>query len=327
MSDFTPRATHPPDAPPAAAPIGGLARRSLPAALDPVFTLLLAIADDELASSAIRVAAELAHSKGAVPTVLQALGEDREMDLVISPFIGAVAEERLSPEYRNEFLDSLQKRVGSVIGEVRWRFEIADQSPADAVVELARQLSASLIVMGLRHHSVLHRAVSRDMLRAVLRATRLPVLAVRPELEGLPRRIVVAVDFGEASVRAANLARHLLADDGAMYLVHVATDHLDIADERISPLRVSGTRRITEELDRLIEDLSPAPGMTITPIIAEGDVLFSIDGCARRVDADLLAVGSDHHSPLDRLLSGSVSMGLAHSASRSMLIVPARHNA
>lgn len=74
---------------------------------------------------------------------------------------------------------------------------------------------------------MVHRAVSGDLLRSVVRAARRPVLAVRPELTGLPRKIVVAVDFGEASIDAARMARQLLADDGEIRLLHVATDQRD----------------------------------------------------------------------------------------------------
>lgn len=257
---------------------------------------------------------------------MRALGEGREAEAVVSPFVGAVMEECLSPEYRNECRDSLQKQVDSVAGRVRWRYEIADQSPTDAVIEQARQLRAGLIVMGLRHHGVLQRALSRDMLREVVMATRVPVLAVRPELGGLPKRVVVAVDFGVASIRAARLVRHLLADDGTMYLVHVATGASDSVSRRINPLSGHSNQNMRAELDSLIEDLSPLPGMMMTSIVIDSDVQLSIEGYAQRVDADLLAVGSDQHSFVDRLLSGSVSMGLAHTARWSTLVVPCLHD-
>ena len=326
MRNLTGTATTPDEAPLVVGQTGEVAGRWLPSALDPVFPLLLAITDDELAAAAVRVTLALARSKGAIPTVVRAFGEDQESEVIVSPFVGAVAEKLFSPEYRNERRDSLQKRVASIAGDVRWRFEVSDQSPAQAVAELARQLNPGLIVMGLRHHGVAHRAVSRDMLRAVVRSTRLPVLAVRPELLGLPRRIVVAIDFGPASIRAAGLARHLLADDGEMCLVHVASKTPDYGGRRITALRGHGPGWIREEMDRVIEDLSPSARMKMTAVVAEGDVGSSIEACAQRVDADLLAVGSGCHSPLDRILSGSVSMELAHTARWSTLAVPSRYD-
>lgn len=301
-----------------------LAHRGLRPALSQVFPLLLAVGSDEFADAAIRVTAALARKKGAVPTVVQALGADRETENVIAPFVGTIVEATLSPEFRSECRDSLQKLVGSIAGPVQWRFEVDDRAAADAVMDVARQLQPELIVMGLRHHGVLHRAVSRDLLRAVVRSTRLPVLAIRPSLWDLPSRIVVAVDFGEASIHAALMARQLLAVGGEMHLVHVATDYPDGSAQSTNPFSIRAGHSVRERLDRLAEDLSPEPGMTIVSEPAEGDTVLTIKGCAERIDADLIAVGSDHHSPLERLLSGSVSMALAHTARWSMLIVPGR---
>lgn len=298
--------------------------RGLSPALNEVFPLVLAVGDDELADAAIRVTSALARGKGAIPTVVQALGADRETEVVLAPFVGTIVEAALSPEFRNERRDAVQKRVQSIVGNVEWRFEIYDGSAADAVTELARQLQAGLIVMGLRQHGMVHRAVSGDLLRSVVRATRLPVLAVRPGLWDLPRRIVVAIDFGEASVHAARMARQLLADGGEMHLVHVATDHEDGLSGQLIPF--PDGNGVRGRLDRLADDLSPAPGTTITTEVAEGDPVLSIEGCAKRLRADLIAVGSDHHSPLERLLSGSVSMALAHTAQWSMLVVPGRQD-
>lgn len=302
-----------------AAPAAGVKRSysGLPPVLGGVFPLLLAVGEDELADAAIRVTAALARERGAIPTVIQALGPDREVEVTIAPFVGTMVEEALSPEYRDERRAEVQRRLRSGAGDMLWRVEIDNGSPALAITELARQLSPGLIVMGLRQHGMVHRAVSGDLLRSVVCSTRLPVLAVRPELSGLPRRVVVAVDFGDASIEAARMARQLLAEDGELHLLHVATDHGDphavSADDREGP---------RARLEQLAEELSPSPRMTITSEVVGGDAVRSIEGCALRMQADLVAVGSDHNSALERLLAGSVSTALAHTAHWSMLIMP-----
>jgi len=300
------------------------ARRTPTPALTQVFPLLLALGDDELAVPAIRVTLALARKKGAIPTVIQALGADREAEDVMAPFVGAVVEELLSPEYRSERRAALQKLVASIAGDVPWRLEVDDRSAGEAVTEAARQMQPSLIVMGLGQQGLVHRVFSRYLLRYMVRGSMLPVLAVRPELTELPRRIVVAVDFGDASIHAARMARQLLADGGEMRLVYVAKDHSSVKQDN-GPEGASRVKRsIQERLDQLAEYLSPEPGMKIVSEQLAGDVVLSIKGCAERTGADLIAVGSDHHSPLDRVLTGSVSMALAHTARWSMLIVPGR---
>lgn len=305
----------------------GIARRGLKPALDAVFPLLLAIADDERAAPAISVTHELARTHGAIPTVMRALGSDREAEALVQSFAGYVAEGALSDEYRDESRELLQKQVADVAGDVRWRFEVADEPPGEAIINLARQLNAGLIVMGLRRHGVMHRVIVGDLLRSVVRLTGVPVLAVRPDLVALPRRVVVAVDFGEASVHAASVARHILAGDGEMYLVHVVTDSMR-QDSHPAGLTDPGAfSRAARDLASMIEDLRPGPGMRITYHVIEGEKDAAIDGFAERVRADLLAVGSDEHPLLDRLMTRSVSMTLARTARRSMLVVPARNDA
>jgi nucleotide-binding universal stress UspA family protein len=292
--------------------LAAVARRGRSPALSPDFPLLLALADDEPATAAIRMTVELAREKGAVPTVVRALGDVREAEAALSPLAGTIVEEYLDPDYKSECRHAVERQVRVAAGQVEWPLDITDQSPIEAIVERARRLRAGLIVMGLRRHGVLQRAISRDLLGEVVRVTRVPVLAVRPDFSALPKRVVVAIDFGEASLHAARLARQLIVDDGAMYLVHVSQENSAL---------------LRAKLDGLIDDLSPAPGMTMTSILLHGDVQSSIEGLAQAVGADLLAVGSDEHSLFDRLTTGSISMRLAHTARWSTLIVPSRRDA
>jgi len=300
-------------------------------ALDPVFPLLAAVADDDRAAAVIRTAATLARRRGAMPTVLRARGAEPDVGVTIPPSMSVVTEDLRSPDYSDESRASLRRLVADVAGEVQWRVETVQMPPLDAIVEQSRQMSAELIVMGLRRRGVLNEALSRDLLHAVVRSTQLPVLAVTPRLCELPRRIVVGIDFGEASIRAAAIARHLLAPDGEMHLIHVSPAYSDSTDQWLGIIHSRGTSWLRQELNYLIENLCPTSGMRFTPVVVDGDVTLSIDGCARRVNADLVAVGSDPRSQVGQVtgsVSGvsSVSIEIAHKARWSMLIVPARND-
>ena len=182
-----------------------------------------------------------------MPTVVRALGDLRGAEAAVSPLGGIALEEYFSPNYKRLCRDSVEKRLRSVAGQVEWPIDVTDQSPIDAIVARASATRAGLIVIGLRHHGVLRRAISRDLLSEVLRVARVPVLAVRSGLSALPKRVVVAIDFGEASIRAAHLAHQLMDNEGAMYFVHVSREPSDDLRDR---------------LDSLIDDLAPAPEVT-----------------------------------------------------------------
>ena len=280
--------------------------------LEATFPLLLALASDEPAVAAIRLTQALAQSKGALPTVVRALGEVRAAEASVAPLAGVVVEEYLGPEYLAECRRVLEQQVTSVAGTVDWPIEVCDDAPVEAIVDEALVLRAGLIVMGLRRHGVLRRMITRDLLAEVVRVSRVPVLAVRPELTGLPRRVVAAIDFSDASIRAAFMARRLLADDGKLFLVHVTPVNSDA---------------VRAKLDQIIAELRLSPEMTASSIQLHGDVQSAIEGCALAVGADLLAVGSEEHTLLDQLTVGRMSMKLAHSARWSTLIVPNRTRA
>ena len=274
---------------------------------DRSFPLLLALADDEAAPAAIRVAAALADAKGARPTVLRALGEIRPAEASLAPIAGAVLEESLETSYVDACRNAMRAHLTAVVGPVGWPLEVNELAPIDAILQQVRDLRVGLIIMGLRRHGVMRRVISRDLLAEVLRAARVPVLAVRPDTPSLPRRVVVAIDFSEESIRAAHLARTLIAEDGAMALVHV------------SPTNSQETQL---RLEQLATELAPPPGMTMTSILLHGDIQGTIERFAQAVSADLLAVGSGHHGLLERITDGRMSMKLAHTARWSTLIVP-----
>jgi nucleotide-binding universal stress UspA family protein len=275
------------------------------------FPLLLALADDEVAHAAIRLTASLAESKGAVPTVLRALGDVLPAQASSASLAGSGPVDAVDAKYVEACRSALRAHITAVAGPVQWSLEVNERAPIDAIIEQVRSLHAGLIVMGLRSHGVLRRMISRDLLAEVLRAARVPVLAVRPDITSLPRRIVVAIDFGAASIAAAHLARNLLGDNGAISLVHVSLRH---------------SAEMSERLERLATELAPKPGMTMTFTILHGDILSSIEGFAQAMNADLLAMGSGNHGVLDRLANGRISMQLAHTARWSTLIVPARRD-
>ncbi len=275
------------------------------------FSLLLALANDEPSVAAIQMTQALARTRGAVPTVVRALGNVRAAEASASPTAGRVAEAALDADHVNACRATVAEQLASVTTEVEWPLAVTNETPIDAIVGLAKAHRAGMIVMGLRRHGVLRRSLTRELLSEVLRRARVPVLAVRPELQRLPRRIVVAVDFGGASIRAVRVARRLLADGGSLCVVHVTPHQSD---------------SVREKLDRILDDLGAAPGMTMSSVILHGDVQSSIEGCAQAMDADLIAVGSETHSLFDSRTRSRMPMKLAHSARWSMLIVPAHGN-
>src|SRR6185295_18995083 len=100
--------------------------------------------------------------------------------------------------------------------------EVYEGDPAATIARVAHEANASLIVAGLGRHRVVDRLFGDETALRLVRLAGVPVLAVAAGWDHAPRRVVVAVDFCETSLRAARLALDLAAPDSVIYLVHVA---------------------------------------------------------------------------------------------------------
>ncbi|HEV2642668.1 MAG TPA: universal stress protein [Candidatus Elarobacter sp.] len=288
--------------------------------LSAVFSTLVAVADDAAAESAIRFTNILAREHGAVPTVLRVLDMSMYAAVDAMPSIIGVEAALLSPEYRDEVVAALEEQIRSVLGTpTRWRIEFETGDTGRCIARHAQQIRAELIVIGLRPHSTLRRAFVRDTVCDVIRGTTIPVLAVRPSLRGLPSRVMVAMDFSMASLRAAHLAREMIGYSGSMELVYVRSPG---GQADVNARTWHNADGLEEALDRLIEDLHPTPDVQITSVIREGDAGTQLLTHAEQSQPQLVALGSEHQSIVDRFFNDSVSTTFAHDARWSLLMVP-----
>jgi nucleotide-binding universal stress UspA family protein len=287
------------------------------------FPLLLALADDRAAEAAVDVTHALARERHAQPTVLHVLELGMYALSEVLPSAPAVAEAILGPEFRERCRAELRAkhpRNGGIASD--WPLEVALGDAASSIVQRARASAAALIVMGLNAHGIVGRAFGNDTAHEVIAAGIAPVLAVRPELTGLPERIVVATDFSEASLRAARLAARIAAPRATMFLAHVMehpvtgrTEH----DEAEEAVWHSG---IDDAFARAYERIQPPAGVTLEGVPLHGRPVIEIEALADRIGADLVTVGRQQHGRAERLLIGSVATALLHHGRRSMLITP-----
>jgi nucleotide-binding universal stress UspA family protein len=137
----------------------------------------------------------------------------------------------------------------------------------------------------------------------------------------MSKNAVVAMDFGESSVRAAHESLRLLAPGGRLHLVHVKWGY------NTTPLRDSEWERayrygVEHGFDRLRTELVERPDVTITTDFIHGGVVTSILQTAKQVGADLVALGSHSQTVIDRLVIGSTPSEVLRESTCSVLIAP-----
>lgn len=193
------------------------------------------------------------------------------------------------------------------------------------IAERARLDGESLVVMGLEEHARARGVPLDTIAMRVMRRTGVPVLAAAPSLDALPRRVVAAVDFTRASLRAARLARALMADEGTMWLACARRDGTEAS-------RTDGGRRdvversVRDALARLAAELRSTAGITIVPVSLEGSTAAQLLALADRVGADLVALGTHRRRQLDGIAIGSVTASIVRDGRYSVLLAPGAHD-
>ncbi|GGB33065.1 universal stress protein [Flexivirga endophytica] len=192
-------------------------------------------------------------------------------------------------------------------------------NPAHALVEASDH--ASLVVVGHRGHHELIETLLGSVGFAVAAHASCPVVVVRGEFATPARRIVVAVDGSESSLKAVDFAADAAHGAGAtVEVVSVWGDPVLAAGLPVWDDPDEVQRAVTDDLERArTAALERHAGLTVTTEVARGQAAPEI---ARLADgADLLVVGSRGRGGFASLLLGSVSRRLVSSASCPVAVI------
>lgn len=142
-------------------------------------------------------------------------------------------------------------------------------------------------------------------------------------------RLLVPVDFSEVTASvvdsAASMARAFSAE---LVLIHVAAPEpdfvgMDVGPQAVREARAEEIRGEHRELQALAEGLRGG-GLSTRALLVQGPTVEKILAEARKLEADVIVIGSHGHGALYRALLGSVSEGVVRGAACPVLVVPAR---
>jgi nucleotide-binding universal stress UspA family protein len=279
--------------------------------------VLLAINGDESSTAAAHVACAMARNAGAEIVAVCAYDPERAF--------GAPLHSAVPIETPLEALtESVRDDLGSVAREAYdWKLLVVAGAPAEVIATAARELEAAMVVMGLRARSTIERAIRTETVLRVMRETSIPILATTPGLMRMPRRIMAAVDFGRAGVRAARAALSVLAGRGTLDLVFVDRESFP-APETMEGSEVIHRQGVAAAFARLRAELAAPASVAVTTTVLEGSPSEALREFAEQLEPDAIAIGARRHGMLDRVLLGSVTADLVHDGRWSLLIVPPR---
>lgn len=278
--------------------------------------LLVATDASPEADGAIRMAQAIAAPRGQPIKVLAV----HPPLPVVAPEVGFVDGPDVEADHRTYLRDQVLEQLKRVGVEGEWPLDVVTGDPAATIVKAAAQIGASLVIMGLGEHGLFDRLLGDETVLRVLRLGTVPVLAVAPDAEGLPRNALAAVDFSESSQRAASLAADLMHPDGRMTLAHVIVR--DAAKTGWPNNHLAHDGILGQAFDLLTAEIGFEALTQIHRKVLVGDPSKAVLEYAGTLKPDLVVAGSHGHRFLSRLLLGSVSQCLVRGARCSVLVAP-----
>ncbi len=207
------------------------------------------------------------------------------------------------------------------LGDKNWSIEVRFGNPANTIAALAKESRARIVVVGLGGHGPAARLFGNETALRLMRVSQAPVLAVDSKLQGLPRRIMVAMDFTEASIEAARLALEIAAPGATVTLVHVVPwDRKEYIPEHWFKEHEAN---IGAQLTRVTGWLNQDRKHRIHQKVLYGKPGPSLLACAEELDSDLIVAGTHGRGILGRILGGETVAKLVRGARRSVLVLPA----
>ena len=228
----------------------------------------------------------------------------------------------LDESRRASMLDDVRRAISiSAAGDPAWHVDVQMGSPPWLLATEALRRRASVIVMGIGRHNPLDRLFGTETTLATLRESRVPVLAVCPTFPVTLQHAVVGLDFSAASVKAAHLAARLISPNGRLTLLHVRPrfEHPS-ADWQLWDADYG--RTLPPLFDQVRAQLGAPAGVLVETVTVRGDPASSLLSYAQQAHCDLIAVGTQRHSILERLVVGSVATRVLRTARCGVLAVP-----
>lgn len=207
----------------------------------------------------------------------------------------------------------LSKRWGAAVET------LASTSP-EQIASRGLALDADIVLIGLGRRRISDQTLDDETALEVVRLTHSPVLAVPPRVRTLPARALVAMDFGEASIRAAQAALLVMDRPATLHLVHIDTAYQPLPGESVGPTTryAAGFQPMFELVERELGKRAEVEFERV--VVPLGDPVADLLTYASANAVELIVAGNNGKTLRERLRLGSVSTGLVRSAQCAVLI-------
>jgi nucleotide-binding universal stress UspA family protein len=284
---------------------------------------------------ALDQAVELAREFGAGITALHAAAVAPVTDVVHVGAAIPLERARLPQAEREAILTQLREFTYEVeAGGVSIAARLVERDTVDAIVDIAQTWPADLIVMGTHGRAGFERLLLGSVTEKVLRKAPCPVLTVPRRAvtakHGLTfSRILCAVDFSPASLRALDYAVGLAAAEGpgvtVLNVIELFAEGGGLREELVldtPDFRAGLMRSARERLHAAVGD-ERREAAPIAEAVTMGKAYREILRIAADERADLIVLGVQGRTAADLLLFGSTTQHVVRQAECPVLTIRA----
>lgn len=209
------------------------------------------------------------------------------------------------------------------------RSEAVADSPAWAIIKMADQWPADLVVLGSHGHSALHRFVLGSVSQKVLTEARCSVRIARERRREGPLRLVVGVDGSPGADLAVQTMTHRDWPTGTQALVVAVMDtRLNIEENALTPTDEGWVEASHEEtihwIDETVRETADEfrrGGLSVETLLGDGDAKHVLVEQSESWGADSIFVGASGMTRRSYMVLGSVSTAVAARAHCSVEVV------
>lgn len=218
-----------------------------------------------------------------------------------------------NPEMLNQLAEQRSAEVDRLLGMLSHMsspdgtYELLWGNPVEEL--LAIQNRYDLVVMGAHGANRFDRHFLGGVAGRFVRRADVPTISVREESDVTRvRRIMVATDFGDASLGAWEFAKKFVAFGAELVLAHVVEND-----------RAANENAASDVTDRLS---AVSGGVAERMVVRDGEPVIVLPQLAQELGADLVAIGLRHHRAAIGLLLGNRADALLRSSAVPILTVP-----
>lgn len=234
----------------------------------------------------------------------------------------------------------LKASVTKLLGTTDFKIHVEANwgRPDAALVGMAKQAGADLVVIGSHQYQgferVWHTSVSRGLLHsATMNVVVVPLATLKTKpvpIAPAVERVLVATDFSAPANRAIPHAYSLLRSGGVVHLVHVMHPHAlpngeylqGAMDQRFKTRHSKHIRNYHKKLKELIPADAASRGiLTEVEVVEQSDASKGIYQASERFGADAICLSTHGHTGLPSVILGSVAMSLLGQSTRPLYLV------